>query len=164
VSHGGKAPPVADALVVLGAAAGSDALRRRIEHAVVLYRSGAAPYLILCGGAGEAEAMRAVALAGGVPDEAMLLDARSTSTFENAREAARLMQAHALSTAVLVSEGYHLPRARMLFRLHGVAIAAVSAARSGSLRHRATMTLRELLTIPANLLRLAAFICARGRR
>lgn len=108
--------------------------------------------------------MRDIAVASGVAEEAMLLDARSTSTFENARESARLMRAHGLATALLVSEGYHLPRARLLFRLHGVTVTAVSAAQPGSLRHRTTMSLRELMTIPANLVRLIVFLRTRGSR
>lgn len=139
-------------------------MRRRIGHAVSLYKAGAAPRLMLCGGAGEARAMHDAALAAGVPAEAILLDTVSTSTFENAREAARLMRSHGLSTALLVSDGYHLPRARLLFRLHGVAVAACSAAPPGSLRHRLAMSLREVGTIPANLKRMALHRRRRTRR
>lgn len=147
-------------IVVLGAPVGrggapSDAMMRRIEHAVALWKAGAAPWLMLCGGHGEAEAMQRVARAAGVPETAMLLDTRSTSTFENAREAARLMREHALAAALLVTEAYHLPRARMLFRLHRVPIAGVSAARGGSLGYRLAMAAREILTIPANIRRVA---------
>jgi uncharacterized SAM-binding protein YcdF (DUF218 family) len=99
--------------------------------------------------------MRGMARAAGVPDAAMLLDMRSTSTFENAVETAQVLRDHGLSSVLLVSDGYHLPRARLLFRLCGVAVAAISAAPPGSLGHRLTMAAREVLTIPANVWRLA---------
>jgi uncharacterized SAM-binding protein YcdF (DUF218 family) len=157
----------ADAIVVLGAAIGrdgmaSDALARRIRHGIALFEAGAAPRLILCGGdssragVSEAAVMRDVALAAGVPTTAILLDERSASTFDNAKETAQLMRAHALATVILVSEGYHLRRARALFRLHGVNVAAVSAAPPGRVGYRIAMTLRELLTLPANFCRLIA--------
>jgi uncharacterized SAM-binding protein YcdF (DUF218 family) len=158
----------AGAIVVLGAPVGrggvpGNALLRRIRHGVALYHAGAAPRLILCGGdttgAGisEAAAMRAVALAAGVPDSAILLDERSASTFENARETAALLRAHGVADILLVTERFHLRRARLLFRLLGIPVAGVSAAPSGSPGYRFTMALREVLTIPANLCRLAAY-------
>ncbi len=155
----------ADAIVVLGAAVRPDgrpgqALLRRIRHAVALYAAGAAPRLILCGadchgaGVSEAAAMREVALAGGVPADAILLDERSTSTFENAAETAALLRTHGLGSVILVSEPFHLPRARLLFRLQGVAVAGVSPAPPGPLPYRLRMALRELVRLPASLCRI----------
>jgi uncharacterized SAM-binding protein YcdF (DUF218 family) len=146
----------ADAIVVLGAAVRPDGtpgepLLRRIRHAVALYRTGAAPYLILCGGdypgapVSEAAAMRTVALAAGVPAPAILMDERSANTWENAAETAALLRTHGLKRVLLVSEGFHLPRARMLFRQHGVVVAGVSAAPSGGLRYRANQSVREVV-------------------
>jgi uncharacterized SAM-binding protein YcdF (DUF218 family) len=148
--------PQADAIVVLGAALRPDGtpgepLLRRIRHGVELFKAGAAPRLILCGGDGrrsgtsEAAAMRVIALGAGVPAEAILLDERSTNTYENAVETGALLRAHGLRTVLLVSERFHLPRARMLFRLNGVSVAAVSAAPSGGLRYRADMIVREIV-------------------
>jgi uncharacterized SAM-binding protein YcdF (DUF218 family) len=144
----------ADAVVVLGAAVRPDGtpsepLLRRIRHGITLYQAGAAPRLILCGGdvqgggISEAAAMRSVALAAGVPVDAILMDERSTSTFENAAETAALLRMHGLRTVLVVSESFHLRRARMLFRLHGVAVAGVSAAPSGGPRYRAVQGVRE---------------------
>jgi uncharacterized SAM-binding protein YcdF (DUF218 family) len=148
--------PHADAIVVLGAALRPDGtpgepLLRRIRHGIELFKAGGAPRLVLCGGGGrgsgrsEAAAMRDIALAAGVPAEAMLLDERSTSTYENAVETAALLRTHGLRTVLLVSERFHLPRARMLFRLNGVAVSGVSAAPSGGLRYRADMVVREIV-------------------
>ncbi|MBX6322147.1 MAG: YdcF family protein [Rhodospirillaceae bacterium] len=160
----------ADAIVVLGAAVRPDgrpgqALLRRIRHAVALHAAGAAPRLILCGadrhgaGVSEAAAMREVALAAGVPPQAILLDERSTSTLGNAAETAALLRAHGLDSVILVSDAFHLPRARILFRLHGVRVAGVSAAAPGPLPYCLRMALREVLRIPVVLWHLAA-----GRR
>src|SRR5574342_604073 len=64
-------PRKADAIIVLGSAVwnggrASPSLAMRIERAIELYRSGYAPYLILCGGLGnnppsEAQVMKNVA-------------------------------------------------------------------------------------------------------
>jgi len=81
----------ADAIVVLGCR-GSAALRRRLEIGIRLFERGVAPLLVLSGGGGgplpEAEAMRQAAIDHGVPETALLIDAVSRNTFENARETA----------------------------------------------------------------------------
>src|SRR5262245_28928184 len=96
-STGGPDP---HAIVVLGARVAPDgrasaALERRMRLAITLYQSGAAPLLVLSGGGREdvpeAEVMRQLALAAGVPASAVLLEPRSCSTLENATETAKLL-------------------------------------------------------------------------
>ena len=84
-----------------------------------------ADYLLLTGGAGkhpqtEARVMRDLAINEGVSPETIILDERATSTFENAIHCARLMRDKNLTTAIVVSDSYHLPRSVMTFRSFGI--------------------------------------------
>jgi len=146
----------ADAIVVLGCR-GSTALKRRLRIGIQLFQAGAAPLLVLSGGGSgpipEAELMRRSAIAHGVPPTALLIDPVSRDTFENARETARLLSARGLRSVLLVSDGVHLPRAALLFRLAGLRVAGRAAARS--LRRQAGATLREVVALPWSLLRAA---------
>lgn len=146
----------ADAIVVLGCGP-SARLARRIERGVELYWKQAAPVLLLSGGGRkaepEAEIMRRAALAGGVPEAAMLIEPISRDTLGNAREAARLLRAHQLRSIVLVSDRSHLPRAALLFRLAGVEIAGLSGVRSRSLPWEIGAAAREMAALPWSLAR-----------
>jgi uncharacterized SAM-binding protein YcdF (DUF218 family) len=146
----------ADAIVVLGCAP-SARLARRIERGVELYRKRAAPRLLLSGGGRraepEAEIMRHAALAGGVPEGAMLIEPMSRDTLGNARETARLLRAHRLRSVVLVSDRTHLPRAALLFCLAGVEVAGRSGVRSRSLLGEGAAAIRELAALPWSLVR-----------
>ncbi len=148
--------PQADAIVVLGCPP-SARLRRRIECAVRLYREGAAPLLLLSGGGHgpkpEAEIMRLMALARGVRQAALLIEPHSRDTLGNARETAALLRAHGLRTVMLVSDRVHLPRAALLFRLAGVAIAGRSGVRSRSPLQEIGSAIREMAALPWSLAR-----------
>jgi uncharacterized SAM-binding protein YcdF (DUF218 family) len=116
----------ADAAVVLGAAAWhqkpSPVLEERLNHAVVLYRSGKVRKLIFTGGFGERAVMaesqvaRDYAMAHGVPKRDILIETVSRSTRGNVQEAARLMHEHRLGACLLVSDPLHMRRAVRMMR------------------------------------------------
>lgn len=116
----------ADVIIVLGSQVRADgqpsnSLRSRIERGVELYQAGYAPTLFLTGGVGrfppaEAEAMRRVALAAAIPDSALVLDTAATSTQESMLTAAREAQARGWRTALVVSDPFHMLRARQMAR------------------------------------------------
>jgi uncharacterized SAM-binding protein YcdF (DUF218 family) len=127
----------ADIVVVLGArvlpgGVPSAALRARLEKAVVLYQRGLVPRLLFSGGVGvnppsEARVMRALAVRLGVPEEACLLEEQSHSTEQNARFSAEVLRSLGARRVVVVSDPYHLLRARQYFRLHGFEVATSPA-------------------------------------
>lgn len=127
----------ADVLVVLGARVlpggmPSGALQARVEKAVELYQRGLAPRLIFSGGIGvnppsEAQVMRALAVQLGVPPEACILEEQSHSTEQNARYSAELLRSLGARRVVVVSDPYHLLRARQYFRLQGFEVATSPA-------------------------------------
>lgn len=125
-----------DAIVVLGGGiAHKGSLRPTDELSSVtlertlcgadLLAKGFAPRLVLAGGDGtifgsgidEAAVMKHVALQLGVREEAILLENRSRTTYENAVETKRLL---GNGSILLVTSAIHVPRALGLFRKQGI--------------------------------------------
>jgi uncharacterized SAM-binding protein YcdF (DUF218 family) len=114
-----------DAIIVLGYKADSDGnptprQLARITEGVREYMRGVAPRLILTGGPAsnqfvEAEVMARVARSEGIPDSAIFVEPRAEDTIQNACYAVRIMKAHGWRSAEVVSSGYHLPRAAIIF-------------------------------------------------
>ena len=129
-----------DVIIVLGAAVGkggqpSRALRRRVLHGVKLLDDKKANYLLVTGGLGkyppaEAVVMRNLALDTGVQKEKIILEEKGTSTFTNAKRSVRIMHNHNWSNAIVVSDSYHLFRAKFVFRCFGINVIG-SAAKGG---------------------------------
>ncbi len=148
-------PSSEPAVVVLGAKVQPDgraspALERRVETAAALYRERLAPLLVFSGGAfgarpSEARVAQQLALAQGVPASACLLEEASHTTKENARFTAELLRARGIQQVLLVSDGYHLLRARLLFAREGLAAQPVASRRQLSASVRLRSTLREAL-------------------
>lgn len=100
-------PPRADAIVVLTGGEG------RIETALHLLQAGTAPLLLISGvgkGTDLPEIMRRVQLS---PEQAahVTLGHVATTTLGNAAETAAWVQAHGVRSLVIVTAGYHMPRA-----------------------------------------------------
>jgi uncharacterized SAM-binding protein YcdF (DUF218 family) len=119
----------ADAIVVLGAPLAADGglsavLAERVRAGIELWRAGAAPRLVMSGGRtrgaarAEAEVMAEAARAGGVPDDALVVEAVSLTTAANAREVACLVPRGA--RIWVVTQPFHGRRARRLFRRAGL--------------------------------------------
>ena len=120
----------ADVILVLGSAVWaneqpSPSLRARTERAIELYQEGYAPYLLLSGGLGrhppeEAEVMRRLATAAGVPEEALVLDKEAHSTRESIEKAREIMQREGWETAIFVSDPFHMQRSLLMARDVGI--------------------------------------------
>jgi uncharacterized SAM-binding protein YcdF (DUF218 family) len=145
----------AQAIVVLGAPIRmngelSPAARERVEVALELYRRGVAPIVCVTGGhapralhgtAIEAEGMARWLRAGGVPDESLRVDRRSTTTRENAERSAELLLPEGIREVCLVTQPFHSRRAQRLFRAAGFD-AWVYPIEGGLSRARPASTLR----------------------
>jgi uncharacterized SAM-binding protein YcdF (DUF218 family) len=158
--------PVEDApaIVIFGAAVRADgrpspALARRIGYGLEAAADiGHAP--ILCSGAigrhgpSEASVMAAALKARGVEPARIVLDEDSRDTLQSVIAAARFLKARGLSRCIVCSDGYHIPRIRLLLGALGVATTPgpLAPGRGGTrLRHRLKMTLREAVAIPYDL-------------
>ena len=146
----------ADAIVVLGCRP-STALTRRLDRGLKLFQEEAASLLVLSGGGAgpvtEAEIMRHEALARGVPQAAVLIEAGSHNTFENARETERLLRSRGLRSVLLVSDRIHLPRATILFRLVGLRVAGWAGVPPPSVTWEARVAIHEFAALPRSLSR-----------
>jgi uncharacterized SAM-binding protein YcdF (DUF218 family) len=121
----------ADVIVVLGAGLRPDstpgpALIRRARQGANLWKRKLAPMIVCSGGRpgrakrSEAEVCAELIRQEGVPAHVIIQEERSRSTEENAIETRKLMDAHGWQTAIITSDGYHLFRARWIFRSQGV--------------------------------------------
>jgi uncharacterized SAM-binding protein YcdF (DUF218 family) len=128
--EGAKGRTRADAIVVLGAAqyAGrpSPVLKARIDHALDLWHAKVAPLLVLTGGVGardttsEAAVSASYAMRRGVPETAIMLEAKGRTTSESIRSVALMLGARDQTSVVLVSDPFHMFRLWILARRHGL--------------------------------------------
>ena len=97
----------------------SNELKRRVDKAVALYQAGLAPYIIFTGadtgGGCEALVMKELAVKAGVPVERIITEEKATDTITNTKYSVEIMRQRGFKKAILVSNPYHLMRARYLF-------------------------------------------------
>ena len=110
----------ADAIVVMGAAQydgrPSPIFAARLDHAIELYQSGLAKWLVVTGGKAEgdrtteAAAARKYAIAKGVPANFILSEDQSRDTLDSIHGVAAVLHEHGLSNAIFVSDRPHMLR------------------------------------------------------
>jgi uncharacterized SAM-binding protein YcdF (DUF218 family) len=115
-----------DVILVLGNPAKSDGAigllaRSRVLEGIRQYRAGAAPNLLMTGGAVqnrfvEAQVMQQFARSQGVPASVVFAEGESQNTIQNAYYSYKIMQAHNWTSALIVSSPTHLRRASLIFR------------------------------------------------
>ncbi|QIF05508.1 YdcF family protein [Roseimicrobium sp. ORNL1] len=113
-----------DCIIVLGAAAQgsqpSPVFEQRLRHGIDLYQRQLAPRLLFTGGYGdgkthsEASVGSAYVQQHGVPAISILLEEKSRTTRQNLEEALKVMNAHGLQSAIIVSDPLHMKRALMM--------------------------------------------------
>lgn len=126
-------PVVADAIVILGAPLRPDdslpaLAEERVRVGVELYRRGLAEVICVTGGhcprghehtLAEAEGMARWVRAAGVPEAALRVDRKATTTQQNAARAAELLFPEGRRRVWLVTQPFHLRRALFYFRRAG---------------------------------------------
>lgn len=113
-------------LLVLGAAQynghPSPAFRRRLDHALALYRAGGVQRIVVSGGIGtgdrysEGQVGRLYLLRRGVPLRALQAETRSRTTLENLQNSRPLLP----GPVTLITDDAHAPRALALARATGL--------------------------------------------
>lgn len=121
-----------DVIVVLGAAEyngnPSPVLRARLEHAYQLYRKSMAPLLLTSGGAGgdpqftEGQVGRDYLVKKGVPSENIIVEGEGDSTVHTVVAVSELMRRMNLRSAIIVSDGYHIYRAKRILEHEGMEV------------------------------------------
>lgn len=117
----------ADVALVLGAQVNPDGrpsryLRGRLDTAAELYRRGLVKVLLVSGDNGEKhynepEGMKRYLVEAGIPEAAVVMDFAGFDTYDSCVRAKRIFGVDRL---VVVSQGYHLPRAVTTCRMVGV--------------------------------------------
>jgi uncharacterized SAM-binding protein YcdF (DUF218 family) len=110
-----------DVAIVLGAGSNegkvSPVFRERINHGITLFQTGKVSSIIFTGGLGkwqnisDSEAARRYAITKGIPSEHILIEEKSSITYENLLEAKALMEQKGFGSALIVSDPLHMKRA-----------------------------------------------------
>lgn len=107
----------------------------RLVHAAHLYHAGKAPRIIVTGGAielygsvvPEAEAMRELLVALGVPDDAIVSEDRARNTYENALYVREILEEQGIDEVLLVTSALHMPRSVAIFVKQGMSVTPAPA-------------------------------------
>lgn len=107
----------------------STVLRDRVETAVELYESGKVEKLLMSGdnrfvNYNEPESMRQYALKLGMPDSDIVLDYAGRRTYDTCYRAKEIF---GVNSAILVTQGFHLPRALFLCKAFSIDAVGVNA-------------------------------------
>jgi vancomycin permeability regulator SanA len=121
--------PSAPAALVFGAGvwrsgAPSRVLVDRVKAGVRLYNLGKVDFLLMSGGGQEPEVMRDLAVAAGIPANAILMDAEGLDTRTSC---IRARENFAFDRLILVTQRFHLPRALYLCQDAGLEAQGVAA-------------------------------------
>lgn len=122
----------ADAIVVFGAAEyvghPSPVFRARLDHAYSLFERGLAPVIITTGGAGkdphfsEGQVGRDYLESRGVPDANLIAETQGGDTEQSAKRVAVILRANDMHNCLLVSDAYHMFRAKQMMAAEGITV------------------------------------------
>ena len=122
----------ADAIVVYGAAEyvghPSPVYRARLDHAYTLFKRGLAPVIITTGGAGgdphfsEGQVGRDYLESRGVSDGDMIAETQGGDTDESTQRVAVILRANGMRSCILVSDAYHMFRAKQMMEAQGITV------------------------------------------
>jgi uncharacterized SAM-binding protein YcdF (DUF218 family) len=140
----------AEAIVVLGAAQydcqPSPVLQQRLDHALELYKGGAAGTIVVTGGkrdgdrCTEATAAADYLLEAGVPDTDLLREVQGTNSWESLAAAARILRKEDMTDVVLVTDSYHALRVNAIADELGLEASVSPTGSGGSPRDYAEET------------------------
>jgi uncharacterized SAM-binding protein YcdF (DUF218 family)/glycosyltransferase involved in cell wall biosynthesis len=162
------APQRADAIVVFAGGVGESGeagggYQERVKLAVDLYHSGYAPHIVFSSGYvfafREAEVMRSLAIANGVPPEAIVLELKAANTYENVRFVDEILDASGWSRILLVSAPYHMRRALAVWErvAPGVTVTPVPVENSQFYAHGVGASLDQIRGIVHEYAAIAAY-------
>ena len=145
--------PVRRVAIVFGAEVRRDGtpsvvLKDRVEAAVDLYRSGKVEKLLMSGDNrfadyNEPESMRQYALTLGMPDADIVLDYAGRRTYDTCYRAKEIFS---VDSAILVTQGFHMPRSLFLCNAFGIDAVGVESENYYYLkRSRLIWNTREIL-------------------
>jgi uncharacterized SAM-binding protein YcdF (DUF218 family) len=140
-------PRKADAIVVFAGGVGEsgkvgEGYLERTEYAVELYKAGFAKNIIFSSGYmyifKEPVMMKALAVSQGVPPEAIILEDKAMSTYQNVAFSEKILRDKGWNKILLVSSPYHMRRVSLLFEKtgKGIEVAYTPVKQSSFYRHK----------------------------
>jgi uncharacterized SAM-binding protein YcdF (DUF218 family) len=122
----------ADVILVLGAAEyrgrPSPVLKARLDHGLDLFHRKLAPRILTTGGAGgdpdytEGGVGRDYLVQHNVPSEAIIVEPEGETTVHSTAAAGEIMRRMGLKSCILVSDGYHIFRAKKMLEFSGITV------------------------------------------
>jgi len=122
----------ADAIVVFGAAEysgrPSPVYRARLDHARTLFEHHVAAVIITTGGAGgdphysEGQVGRDYLESRGIADADLIAETQGGDTDQSAKRVAVILHANGMQSCVLVSDAYHMFRAKQMMSAQGIRV------------------------------------------
>ena len=126
----------ADAIIVMGAAqfngTPSEVLQARLDTAYQAWDDGLAPIIIVTGGKQpgdaytESEASQMYLIDRGVPEDAILLENEGSNSADSLAHAAVIAKANNIHNVLIVSDGFHLFRSRMIAEDNGLSALGIA--------------------------------------
>ncbi len=100
-------------------------LQARLDRTLDLYHQGLFATIIVSGGFGkegfdEGDVMKQVLVDAGVPQGAVLVDHEGSDTYLTARNSAAIMADHGWKSAMVISQFYQIPRAKLALHRFGI--------------------------------------------
>lgn len=121
-----------DIIIVMGAAEyrgrPSPVYKARLDHAIHLYLLHFAPKIMTTGGAGgdpqftEGTVGRSYLIDRGIPSENIVVEDEGATTVQSLAGAAEIMERMSLTTCIIVSDGYHIFRAKRVLQARGYTV------------------------------------------
>jgi vancomycin permeability regulator SanA len=104
----------------------SSRLQARLDKTLELYRAGYFPTVITSGGTGkegydEALVMRDYLVERGIPSDRVIVDNQGNTTFLSAKNMQRIAREQKLHSVFVVTQYFHVPRARLALERFGFA-------------------------------------------
>jgi SanA protein len=139
--------------MVLGAAVypggtPSSALRERLDTAIELYKAGKIEKILVSGahdvGYDEPRAMKTALVESGIPPEAIIEDNLGLRTYDSCRRARSEFE---ITELLVISQGFHLPRALFLCRSFGIQASGVYSVGPFSTYYNRWYTVREVMAM-----------------
>jgi len=140
----------ADLAVVLGNKVERDGtpspqLKARLDHTIELYRQGYFPKVLVSGAHGkegydEPRVMKKYLVANGVPTDVIYEDNEGFNTWATARNTVAFLHEHQLTSVLVISQYFHMPRCRLAFAKFGISPTYGS--------HAPLWSLRDFFSVP----------------
>lgn len=147
----------ADVVIVFGSmvdrsGAPSGRLKARLEKAVQLYKSKVVSAIIVSGGVGkegfdEAAVMKAYLIQRGVSQTVIYADGQGNNTLQTCRNARRIMTLNGWHSANIVSQFFHITRAKLACYRAGINVVGAAAPKYFELRDIYSL-IREIVALP----------------